>query len=781
MDKPSQTKKLDLINTQKIQDHTAVPKKYLGTFPFPYQNGTMHLGHAYSVTKLEFKMRFMMLKGYNILFPMAYHCSGMPIVASSLRLREALSNINLDTVNIDDLPFDNQIKMLYGMGIPKEEILKFIDPQYWLIYFPKRNEEDLKQLNICADFSRSFITTDTNPYYDSFIKWQFSILNKKGYIKKGKRPMIYSPKDGQVCGDHERSKGEGVEPIKLYGFLVPIMSGKMVAITSDVPTIGFKELLINPNDKFVEFKYNNVIVIAVERFCKNFSYQADITDISVTDIQELKSNSTIPIREINKKISGSGFAITHNLDMVLNSAFVYYEPKEEVVSRTGDVCIVNIIEQWYIDYNIPEIKDKVNNYIKNTLKIKETNMFLEASNWLKEWPCSRSFGLGTQLLNTEYIIDSLSDSTIYMAYYTVAHKITQIPMEYISNDFWEYIFGTGTHITIPDSYKPLIRDMKSEFKYWYPVDLRVSAKDLVYNHLTMSLYNHFMIWDDDYMLPKEYYINGYIMLNGSKMSKSEGNFMTLRDAVNKYGSDTIRATLASSGNGMNDANFMENECDGWINRLYMAKKMCCDTIDKLLTQTNIVQQTDLDIIFTEKMKECMVKVHRHYDNFEYQKALVDGFHKMISFKNEYLTNTSYGKQYVEYLCIMLYPICPSLVEYVWDYGQDKGISFNKQWPTVTYDSKIIEMDTLVNKIINKCKSEINTKKKNIDKLKNKSEFANKDCKLQLDLTLANDCDSIDSIIKILSRSLSKICDDVNIVSVNQNNMFGIKVKTIWLN
>lgn len=52
--------------------------------------------------------------------------------------------------------------------------------------------------------------------------------------------------------------------------------------------------------------------------------------------------------------------------------------------------------------------------------------FKHTLGWLNQWACSRSFGLGTQLpWDTEYVIESLSDSTIYMAYYTVAHVLQQ--------------------------------------------------------------------------------------------------------------------------------------------------------------------------------------------------------------------------------------------------------------------------------------------------------------------------------------------------------------------
>ena len=38
-----------------------------------------------------------------------------------------------------------------------------------------------------VDWRRSFITTDVNPYYDSFVRWQFDTLKERGKIKFGKR------------------------------------------------------------------------------------------------------------------------------------------------------------------------------------------------------------------------------------------------------------------------------------------------------------------------------------------------------------------------------------------------------------------------------------------------------------------------------------------------------------------------------------------------------------------------------------------------------------------
>jgi leucyl-tRNA synthetase len=56
------------------------------------------------------------------------------------------------------------------------------------------------------------MTTDANPYYDSFVRWQANKLYALGKIKFGERYTIYSPKDGQPCMDHDRQDGEGIGP-----------------------------------------------------------------------------------------------------------------------------------------------------------------------------------------------------------------------------------------------------------------------------------------------------------------------------------------------------------------------------------------------------------------------------------------------------------------------------------------------------------------------------------------------------------------------------------------
>jgi leucyl-tRNA synthetase len=64
-------------------------------------------------------------------------------------------------------------------------------------------------------------------------------------------------------------------------------------------------------------------------------------------------------------------------------------------------------------------------------------------------------------------------------------------------EVWDYIFFKNVPFPKTSIPKATLDSMKREFEYWYPVDMRVSGKDLVPNHLTYFLYNHCGIWPDD--------------------------------------------------------------------------------------------------------------------------------------------------------------------------------------------------------------------------------------------------------------------------------------------
>ena len=198
--------------------------KYLITFPYPYMNGRLHLGHAFSLTKAEFTARFQRLLGKNVLFPFAFHCTGMPIQAAANKLKEEMATFGCPPVfPVLDAAKEEATKAaeateksaeekqaakskgkktklaVKGISGPvrqwdiltkmvsAEEIPEFSDPMKWLDYFPPLGVIDLQAFGTCIDWRRSFITTSVNPSYDAFIRWQFNRLHEQERMRRSCR------------------------------------------------------------------------------------------------------------------------------------------------------------------------------------------------------------------------------------------------------------------------------------------------------------------------------------------------------------------------------------------------------------------------------------------------------------------------------------------------------------------------------------------------------------------------------------------------------------------
>ncbi|MCK4248103.1 MAG: class I tRNA ligase family protein, partial [Methanomicrobia archaeon] len=248
-------------------------------------------------------------------------------------------------------------------------------------------------------------------------------------------------------------------------------------------------------------------------------------------------------------------------EMLIDSkkADIMYEPSGEIVCRCLTKCIVKIVkDQWFIRYNDPEWKKKTHDAVDNMNIIPDAvrKQFHYVVDWLNDWACTREFGLGTKLpWDKKWVIESLSDSTIYMAFYTISKYFNDgtIKADVIDDEFFDYIFlGKETTKDYGVS-KEILEKMRKEFEYWYPFDLRSSGKDLVQNHLTFCLFNHTAIFPEKYW-PRGFAVNGWVMIDAEKMSTSKGNVTLLKGNVATHGADPIRMMLAFAGEGIDDAN-----------------------------------------------------------------------------------------------------------------------------------------------------------------------------------------------------------------------------------
>lgn len=389
-----------------------------------------------------------------------------------------------------------------------------------------------------------------------------------------------------------------------------------------------------------------------------------------------------------------------------NTALKYMEPEKQIVSRSGDECVVALCDQWYLDYGDAAWKAEARDALSRctTLPDETRKNFESVLDWLHEYACSRTYGLGTKLpWAQEWLIESLSDSTIYMAFYTVAHLLLGesldgskpgplgIRAEDMTPDVWDYVFFEDAPVPPASGIaKETLDALRNEFQYWYPLDLRCSGKDLIPNHLTYLIYNHCAIWPNQpHMWPRGIRSNGHLLLNNDKMSKSTGNFLTLSEAIAKYSADGTRLALADAGDSVEDANFVEKVADAGLLRLFNFLEWTKEALQSLDTLRD--EPTDgrfADRAFDNQMNYLINQTDAHYTGQLYKEALKSGFFEYQDARDKYRElcgehgmNKTLTRKFIETQAVILSPICPHIAEAVWTLLH--GVSITRLIPRVT--------------------------------------------------------------------------------------------------
>ena len=844
-------------------------EKFIVTFPYPYMNGRLHLGHLFSFSKAEFAARYQRMKGKMALFPFGFHCTGMPIKASADKLEMEIANASeIVATNLKHSKLQTKVEqgvsqadILRHMEVPDEEIAEFVNPLKWLEYFPPYGKKDLSAYGSCIDWRRSFITTEVNQYYDKFVRWQFNILKQKGLVVFGKRPTICSIKDQQPCMDHDRATGEGVQPqeytlikltlakptevderfkeydgVKVVLLAATLRPETMVGQTNYwfKPGVeyevgwakGKKELYVCGSRSFrnlaaqdltesfeplFQMKSDSLLGAEVSHPCITQLIRGlPLPDIKMTkgtgivtsvpsdapadyqgiiDLQkipEMRAKYGVkeewvqiePIRILKTEKYGD-FAAKTVLDelkkssmkreekleeakqlcykegfyhgvmivgpfagekvitakdkmrqLMVNegSAIVYYEPENEVISRSGDECVVMLCDQWYIEYGQEEWKKKVVEHFNAHCECfhdETREKFRATFEWLGPWACSRQFGLGTRLpFDEKYLIDSLSDSTIYTAYYTIAHLLQSnldgskpglggLTPDQINDDFFNYVFLNGPLPAGAD--KAVLDRFRREFDFWYPINVRVSGKDLVTNHLTMYLYNHAAIFPPD-KWPIGIRANGHLKLDNEKMSKSTGNFLTAAESMERMSASGVRIGLADSGDAADDANFNCTVVKSAIARLLSF----IEFVQKRPESTHEGIVGFADELLDARISRAIKNADAAYDKMMFKLALKNAFYELSNFWTEYTAMTGTGsisstlrQRYIDSFLLLMTPIIPQFCDHVWQkiLGHTSTI-VNEKFPTPNpYNPDLFFRDRLMNKTADTVKFRIRAMRK----------------------------------------------------------------------
>jgi leucyl-tRNA synthetase len=342
--------------------------------------------------------------------------------------------------------------------------------------------------------------------------------------------------------------------------------------------------------------------------------------------------------------------------------------------------------------------------------------------WLHEKACARKSGMGTRLpWDKEWIIESLSDSTIYMAYYTIVRliKTNKIQPEQLTEEIFDYMFlGIGEPKRLAKKVgleSEILEQMREEFTYFYPLDSRHSGRDLVPNHLTFMIFNHTAIFPEKHW-PRQIATNGSVMMEGAKMSKSFGNIIPLREALTKFGADSIRLSVMSTAELLQDADFSPNIAKAMGDRIERLYKSVSE-ISKTTTHGKRIAPsslTDLDRWMISRLQDHINRTTEAMDKLAVRKAIHTTIYEIDQDFQWYQKRTSSQKlerktiaEYVHRRVAdaqvrMLAPIASHICEEMWEMMGGKGFVSLNPWPSADeskVDIKAEESETLVINVV----------------------------------------------------------------------------------
>lgn len=377
-----------------------------------------------------------------------------------------------------------------------------------------------------------------------------------------------------------------------------------------------------------------------------------------------------------------------------NNADILYELNENPVRcRCGAECVVKLLDnQWFLNYSNSEWKEKVHSWI-NEMKIlpeEIRNEFNHVVDWLKERACARQHGLGTKLpWDKNWIIESLSDSVIYMAYYTIVKYVNsdEIKPDHISDSFFDYVFlEKGDMQKVSSESKisqEVLEKIKKEFQYYYPVNARHSGRDLVPNHLTFFIFNHLAIFPKKYW-PEEIVVNGSVLMDGKKMSKSMGNIIPLRDAIKTHGADSIRLAILISAELLQDADFNQEAVRGIKNKL---ENMLEESAKyKSAKETTLMQE---DKWLHSRLQQLIAKATTSIQKMRLREALhhvlyefdsdIQWYQRRVEAKNR-TDQIGILHEVLSARVAMLSPFAPYVSEEMWSRLENQGLASMSPWP-----------------------------------------------------------------------------------------------------
>ncbi|MBI4447839.1 class I tRNA ligase family protein, partial [Candidatus Woesearchaeota archaeon] len=242
-------------------------EKLFVTVPYPYISGSLHIGHARVVTEMDVYSRYYRMIGKNVLFPLAFHISGTPVLGISAAIKAG-----------DEKKIEMYKEYVRNYVNDEKEVAKVIasfeDPQKLVDFFIPKMKSEFSKLGLAVDWRRSFTSGDVE--HQKLVEWQFRKYKEKNYLMQGKYPVLYCVNCENAVGEDDIVDGD-VSPVDKQEFtLLKFEFGDafIIAATLRPETMyGQTNMWINPEVDYAKVQVGKEKWIISGECAKNISYQ----------------------------------------------------------------------------------------------------------------------------------------------------------------------------------------------------------------------------------------------------------------------------------------------------------------------------------------------------------------------------------------------------------------------------------------------------------------------------------------------------------------------------
>jgi len=299
------------------------------------------------------------------------------------------------------------------------------------------------------------------------------------------------------------------------------------------------------------------------------------------------------------------------------------------------------------------------------------------------------------------VIDALSDSTIYMAFFIVTKHLNAgfIGEDQLTNEFFDFVFSgqdspnrVAKEIGISEE---LVRRIREEFDYWYPVDLNAGGKEHKTVHFPFFIFTHVAIFPEKHW-PKGIFVNWHLVAYGQKMSKHLGNVVFLDETLERWGTDTVRFYLLHGSNQWRDFDWRDEECQVYQRHLERFQNL----IKEIMTLGNagdFLMDTWLKSVFNLRIQE----IASFMEQGEIRKAVDTAFFGIwndIDWYRRRTGKTTVGKGCLNIWLKVLAPFIPHICEETWRRLGERPFISIASWPRAEkeiIETKVVELEKIL--------------------------------------------------------------------------------------